>query len=312
MLSGNAAFMPRSARERLAIFLVRSTLRTTLKPVLSPRVPIPWQRWWLTLLTRSNRPKDRVDIQGAALGGVTGEWVRPRQRKANGKSRGVILYLHGGAYCIGSPATHRRLTASLALATGLPIFVADYRLAPEHPFPAAVEDAVSAYRSLSAMGPVIIAGDSAGGGLSLATALALRQRQISLPVALLLFSPWIDLTLSALSHAAAKREPILSYAWLSACARYYLAGSDPAAPLASPIYGDLRGLPPILIQVGSDDLLHGDATRIRGALMSAGVTVRFETVPAHWHVFQLHAGMLAAADAAIQQAADFVLLKVQT
>ena len=223
------------------------------------------------------RPRRRVEIQDHVLGGVKGEWVRSA-RPANAAQSAAILYLHGGGYCVGSPAMYRAVTARLARATGLPVFVADYRLAPEHPFPAAVDDAVAAYRALLEMGPVVVAGDSAGGGLALATALAARQLQLSPPAALILLSPWVDLTTSMLSDKAARHEAVLSRAWLAACARHYLAGGDPKAPLASPIYGDLHGLPPTLIQAGADELLHSDAVRVHDALTNAGVAVRCEIV----------------------------------
>jgi acetyl esterase/lipase len=310
MLCNSAEFAPHGARERLTAWLFRSALRFTLQPALSPTIPIPWQRWWLKRLTSLSRPGRRVEIRADVLGGVTGEWVRPARTTANGAQGAAILYLHGGAYCIGSPATHRAATARLARATGLPVFVADYRLAPEHPFPAAVDDAVSAYRSLQAMGPVIIAGDSAGGGIALAVALAGRPLQLDPPAALILFSPWVDLTTSMLSDEAATHEAVLSRAWLGACARHYLAGGDPTVPLASPVYGDLHGLPPTLIQVGSDELLYGDAVRIHDALTDAGVAVRCEIVPAVWHSFHLHAGMLPAANAAIDRASRFIFNSV--
>jgi monoterpene epsilon-lactone hydrolase len=154
------------------------------------------------------------------------------------------------------------------------------------------------------MGPVVIISESAGGGLAVATALRARQPLLRPPDALL-FSPWVDLTMATLSNQVTD-DPVLSRAWLAACARNYLASSDPRAPLASPIYGDLRELPPTLMQVGADELLLGDAPRKRDALLSADVTVRFEIGKGLWHGFHLHAGMLKAADAAIDRAGRFV------
>jgi acetyl esterase/lipase len=157
-------------------------------------------------------------------------------------------------------------------------------------------------------GPVAIAGDSAGAGLALATALSLRQCEIGSAAALVLFSPWADLTLSAITDEAARKEVMLSAAWLGDCARRYLAGESAATPLASPVFADLRGLPPTFIQTGADELLCSDALRIRDALAAAGVTARCEIVPGQWHTFQLCAGILPAADAAIARAARFVAL----
>jgi acetyl esterase/lipase len=305
MLCDSAEFTPRGGREWLTALFLRSVVRIAVKPVLSPKVSIPLQRWWLKRLTALIRPGHRVKIQDGVLGGVKGEWVRSTRTTTNTGQSAAILYLHGGGYCVGSPATHRAVTARLARTTGLPVFVADYRLAPEYPFPAAVDDAVAAYRALLEMGQVVVAGDSAGGGLALATALAARQLQLNLPAALILFSPWVDLTTSTLSDAA-KHEAVLSRAWLATCAGHYLADGDPNAPLASPIYGDLRGLPPTLIQAGVDELLHGDAVRIHDALLNAGVPVRCEIIAALWHGFHLHAGMLPAANAAIERVGRFI------
>jgi acetyl esterase/lipase len=305
MLFHSPEFTPATARERVAAPLLRAALRFAIRPVLSPHIPIPWQRRWLRVLTRSGRPSRRVDVEPGASGGVSGEWIRPRPPSASANSRAAILYLHGGGYCLGSPATHRAVTSRLARATGLLVFAADYRLAPEHPFPAAVEDAVAAYRSLIDNGPVIVAGESAGGGLSLATALVARERQIGQAAALVLFSPWVDLKPTALSpHKRA--DVMLSARWLDACARHYLAGHDAASPLASPIHADLRGLPPTLIQAGSEDILYGDAVRIHDALSDAGVPVVCEIVAKRWHAIQLHAGMLPSANAAIERASHFI------
>src|SRR5262245_10554840 len=165
------SLVPDSARERVVASILRVALRIFLLPALSPRLPIGFQRAWLRLLSRFTWAGGGVAIKPATVGGVSGEWLRP-----TGSAAATILYLHGGAYCTGSAATHRALTSRFARAAGLPLFAADYRLAPEHPFPAAAEDALSAYRALAAAGPVVLAGDSAGGGLALAVAPAARQQ----------------------------------------------------------------------------------------------------------------------------------------
>jgi acetyl esterase/lipase len=311
MLSNEAEFAPRGISERLMAVVLRTALRAFVKPALSPNVPIAWQRWWLKQLARLT---GAGGLEVGSAGGVNGEWMRPRQSgdaAAPADSRGVILYLHGGGYCVGSPRTHRALTSRLARATGLPVFAADYRLAPEHPFPCALDDAVAACRSLMQAGPVVIAGDSAGGGLALATALYLLRHQIGSAAALLLFSPWADLTLSAITDKVARREVMLSAAWLADCARHYLAGESASNPLASPIFADLRGLPPTFIQAAADELLRSDAARAGDALVAAGVTTQCEIVPGQWHTFQLHAGILPAAHAAIERAAGFIGLALK-
>ena len=309
MPSDEAEFERPRTRERLTAAIVRAALRTTVKPALSPKVPIVWQRWWLAQLARLTRASGQTTLEAGTAGGVKGEWLRPRRAgdaAASTIATGAILYLYGGGYCVGSPRIHRALTSRLAGAAGLPVFAADYRLAPEHPFPAALDDAVAACRSLMQRGPVVIAGDSAGSGLALATALYLRQHAIGSAAALVLFSPWADLTLSAIADEAARKEVMLSAAWLGDCARRYLAGESAATPLASPVFADLRGLPPTFIQSGADELLCGDALRIRDALVAAGVTAYCEIVPGQWHTFQLCAGILPAANAAVARAARFI------
>ncbi|MEA2957660.1 MAG: hypothetical protein QOJ58_3160 [Alphaproteobacteria bacterium] len=294
MLSASAEFVPRGARERIVAPLLRLALQLALKPALSPSVPIARQRRRVARLARLARPRIAVATEPAIVGGVPGEWLRPPEAEA--ALHGTVLYLHGGGYCIGAAATHRAITMHLAHLTRASVFAADYRLAPEHPYPAAVEDARSAYRALAAQGPVVLAGDSAGGGLALATALAAREQP---PAALVLFSPWIDL--AAARPDAPSGEAMLSAPWLDACARHYLG----AAP-ASALDADLAGLPPVLIQAGTDELLHQDAVRLHDALDAAGVAVHCEIVPGRWHSFQLHAGSLPSADAALARAAAFL------
>jgi acetyl esterase/lipase len=296
----------RGGGERLAALLLRTALRITVRPVLSPRISIKRQRWWLRRIALMGRPTPgQQTVEAGKVGGVSGEWIRPLQLSAATERGATILYLHGGAYCVGAPATHRAITLQLGRRSRMPVFAADYRLAPEHPFPAAVDDAVSVCRSLLEMGPLVIAGDSAGGGLAVATALAIQQNHIGTPAALVLFSPWIDLS-SPLITAGGKRNVMLSHRWLDACARHYTAGRDLKSPLASPIYGDLRGLPPTLIQAGTDDLLHPQSVRLHDAMRDAGVLVRCEIVSNYWHVFQLHAGVLSAADDALARASEFI------
>ncbi len=303
-----AEFARLGMRERLTAAVLRTALRTLIKPALSPKVPIMRQRRRLDRLAGLTRASSQTPLEVGTAGGVNGEWLRPRRSGDAAASPGTILYLHGGGYCVGSPRTHRALASRLARAASLPVFAADYRLAPEHPFPAALDDAVAAYRSLMQSGPMVIAGDSAGGGLALATALYLRQHDKGSPAALVLFSPWVDLTLSALGAQAERQEVMLSTAWLGDCARHYLGGERAAAPLASPVFADLRGLPPVFIQAAAGELLCSDALRVKGALVAAGVAAHCEIVPAQWHTFQLHAGILPAANAAIERAARFISL----
>ena len=293
---------PDGWRETLLAPLLRGVLKLVLKPVLSPRRPIPLQRRWLKAVSRLSLPPRGVVIAPTTVAGVPAEWVRLR----DGTPRpGTVLYLHGGAYCVGSPATHRPITGALARTTGMAVLVLDYRLAPEHPHPAALHDALAACRAVRDAGPLVLAGDSAGAGLALATALALRDAGEPLPTALYLVAPWVDLGLQQLP-APSPGEAMLSAAWVGDCAARYLAGGSAEQPLASPIHANLHGLPPVLMQLGTDDLLHAEGLRLHTALQRAGVRVHAEVWQDRWHVFQLHAGALPSADEALQRAGDFI------
>ncbi len=223
--------------------------------------------------------------------------------------RGVLLYLHGGAWCVHLPALYGTFAAQLSAATGLRVLLVDYRLAPEHPFPAAVDDAVAAYRGVLAAGiapgQLALAGDSAGGGLALATALRLRELGEPGPAALVLFSPWVDLGRPDRGPPP-RGEVMVSLPWVEQCARLYLAGRDAGDGLASPINGDLRGLPLVLVQVGRDEILLQDSRRLHAALVAANVQVTLQEFPGRWHVFQSNAGVLAYADRALRAAAQFM------
>jgi monoterpene epsilon-lactone hydrolase len=292
--------------ERLVAAVLRTVLRATLLPTFRSDRPIPEQRRRLELITRLTLPARGVVYAAASCGGVPGEFVRARD-VAPGS--GAILYLHGGAYCVGSHVTHRSVSSHLARRTVANIFVADYRLAPEYPCPAAVDDAIAAYRGLReqgwAPGQVAFVGDSAGGGLALAAALKLRELGEPLPAALVLFSPWVDLG-NPDRGAPPPGEIMISLPWVQECARLYLAGRDARDPLASPIQGDLRGLPPTLIQAGQDEILLQDSRRLHAALVAANVPAQLAEYPRRWHVFQANAGVLADADRALESVAGFL------
>ena len=298
-------FTPQGWLEKLLAALQRKALQGLIKPVFSPRFSIRFQRRWLDALARLSVPVPRAaQATAATVGGVPGEWLRAKVAGTE-TAPATVLYLHGGAYCIGSPRTHRSLTARLSLASGLPVFVADYRLAPEHPFPAALDDALAAYRALRAEGPVIVGGDSAGGGLALALAMALRDAGEALPASLLLLSPLGDAVLPDPLPPLPPGEAMLSPAWAEACVDFYRGPHSAAEPGISPLRGDLRGLPPTLIQAGTDELLHDQALALETALQAAGVHTRCEITQHRWHVFQLHGGVLKSADEAITRLASF-------
>jgi acetyl esterase/lipase len=292
------------------------TLRATIiqrimrdfKNALLLDVPIETRRQRLDAVARRGiRVPRGVSVQTVAAGPVPGEWIKPETVEPG---RG-ILYLHGGGYVIGSPTTHRGLAGHLAIASRAKILLIDYRLAPEHPFPAALEDALAAYRFLCDQGfdprHLVIGGDSAGGGLSLATALSLRDSGAPLPAALFLISPWTDLTFSGNSvHERAERDPLLkpySSDWL---VEVY-AGTYPLThPYISPLFADLHGLPPTLIQVGSEEILFDDSARLEMKLKEAGVPVELEVWEEMWHVFHAFVPYLPEAWEAIQHIGQFI------
>jgi monoterpene epsilon-lactone hydrolase len=227
-------------------------------------------------------------------GGVPAEWVT-----APGcDPMRAVLYLHGGGYVIGSINTHRRLAYDISAASGARVLVIDYRLAPEHPFPAAVDDAAKAWRWLLQQGfatnRLAIAGDSAGGGLTLATLVNLRDQKLGLPACAVAISPWVDLEGVGTSITArAPQDPMVQKDGLLWMAGLYLNGKDAKTPLAAPLHADLKGLPPILVQVGTAETLLDDATRIAEKLHAAGVDVRLAVWPNMLHVFPLFAPILS-------------------
>lgn len=227
----------------------------------------------------------------ATLGGVPGEWVEA----VHGEPTATLLYLHGGGFVGCSPLTHRPITAAFAL-RGFRVFVPDYRLAPEHPFPAAIDDAVAAWRALRAQeqaagGPrrLVVAGESAGGNLALALMLRLRAAGEALPAGAALFSPATDLveggSPSVLGNAG--RDAMFRGDGLHHLAQAYLGGADPAQPLASPVRADLRGLPPLLLHVGETEALRDDSVRLADMARAAGVPVQLRVWPVVPHAWQL-------------------------
>jgi len=248
------------------------------------------------------QPPAGTQVAPTDAGGVPAEWVT-----ALGVTGGrVVMYLHGGGYQIGSPATLRNLVALLSAAAQARVLSVDYRLAPEHRFPAAVDDAVAAYRWLLTAGhypaDLAIAGDSACGGLTLATLVALRDAGDPLPAAAVTMSPWTDLALTGESlRTRADADVMLNPAGIAQTAALYLAGADPRHPYASPLYADLHGLPPILIQAGDAELILDDATRFATCARAAGVDVTLDIWDEMPHVFQAFVGLLPEADQAVAQ-----------
>jgi len=260
---------------------------------------------------RAIRVPRGVNLQALSADGVPSEWLEPD----NAVPGRAILYLHGGAYVICSPATHRGLAGKISQASHARLLLIDYRLAPENPFPAALEDALSAYRWLLGKGfapdHIAIGGDSAGGGLTLATALSLRDNHEKLPAALFLLSPWTDLTFSGESiRSRADRDPLLRFSddnWLvNAYANEYPLNH----PYISPLFADLHGLPPTFIQVGTEEILFDDSTRLEQKGRLSGVDISIETWPGMWHVFQVFAPYVPEAQQAIDKIGEYIRVRL--
>ena len=248
-----------------------------------------------------------VRLAPTTIGGVAAEWVRA----PGARDDGVLLYLHGGGYVFGSPLSHRHFVANLSAETGLQGLLLDYRLAPEHPFPAAVDDALVAYRALldggHSAGRIVVAGDSAGGGLAVSLMLAARGAGLPMPAAGICLSPWTDLTQSAGSYTSrAKTDPNITRDGLDALAAHYLAGADPRNPLASPLFGDLAGLPPLLIHVGGAEVLVDDAVNLYKRASEAGVAATLEVWDDMVHVWHRYFPMLREGREANARIAEFV------
>jgi len=262
------------------------------------------RRDWETLFAPALEPSDTAPCDA---NGVAAQWIAG----ANARNDRVLLYFHGGGYQIGSIATHRDLILRIAEAAGCRALGVDYRLAPEHRFPAAVEDAVAVYRWVLDQGyapaKIAIAGDSAGGGLALAALVALRGRGFPMPAAAAMLSPWTDLAAAGASYRTrAAHDPIHQRGMLLALAKTYLGpDGDPREPLASPLYADLRGLPPLLIQVGDRETILDDSRGLAERARATGVDTTLEIWDGMIHVFQLHAAELASAGRAIASIGAF-------
>jgi len=289
----------------------RQLLIHQIAPTFRGGVPLAEQRRFLDNMgnTMGDNPAlpPGLVVRVGELAGRPCEWLQ----NPGHSDPHIFLYLHGGGYVMGSCAAYRALASRIGLACGIQAVVPEYRLAPEHPFPAGLDDAVAAYHALLASGHdprrIIIGGDSAGGGLTLATLLTLRDAGAPLPAAAVLLSPFTDLTCSGetLSTRAAL-EPWLNPTLFAPLVRLYAGNHDRAQPLLSPLFGDLRGLPPLLIHVGDHEVLLADSTRLAERARAAGVSVLLAVWPELWHVFQLFAPALPEAQRSLDQIGAFV------
>ncbi|MDZ7685655.1 MAG: alpha/beta hydrolase [Gammaproteobacteria bacterium] len=245
-----------------------------------------------------------VKVESLMIGDVPCEWLGPKSDRA-------LMYLHGGGYVFGGLDSHRDLGWRLAEASGMRVLMVDYRLAPENPFPAAIEDASECYRWLIEQGyaaeQLAIGGDSAGGGLTLATLLNIKNLGMPMPHSAILLSPWCDLSMSGDSISLnAESDSMLAVGGLKKCAEAYLGDRDRRAPFASPLFGDLSGLPPMLIQVGSTEILLSDSRRLADKLKAAGSEAALEVWPNMPHVFQVFAARVPEGKQAIRNLGEFL------
>ena len=246
-------------------------------------------------------PRDAT-FEPGTLGGVPGEWIRP----VGGQASRRLFYVHGGGFVACSPRTHRPVTGALAR-RGFTVFAPDYRLAPENPFPAGLDDVIAAWTAFRAAGPASLAGESAGGNLALALMLAARDRGLPLPSAACLFSPVTDLAaLDGSRVSNGNRDAMFHSRSIAEVGPLYVGEGDPRTPLASPVYGDPAGLPPLLFHVGDREILRDDAVRMAERAKAAGVETRLRIFPVVAHAWQFADRMLPEATTSLDEAADFL------
>lgn len=291
--------------------IMRLGVRQLGRRCLDPALPWRVQRTRLDHLMGAALLPRGTAITAQSIGGVRAEVVSA----LGPASPRTVIHFHGGGFCVGSPRAVRSWAAHLSAAAGCRVVLPAYRLAPEHPYPAALQDAAAVMAALSAAtdpGQLVLSGDSAGGALALALAMRLRDAGQPPPAGCILLSPWLDLGRDRRAvPELVRRDILLSPDWLAACARAYADPSAWADPQVSPLCGDHAGLAPLLIQAGADDLLAPDSELLAAGARAAGVDVTYTRWPRMWHDFALQPGMLTAADSALAQAAWFVAGQAQ-
>ena len=302
--------------EHLKRYAVEKILKLSCKLPSQYHLPVSVLRQSMTLVSKSFPLRKEVVISTVQLGRHLAE---RHMLDSHGKPSKVILHIHGGVFFLGGPQTHRGLANQIAAQTGATVYVLDYPLAPEQPYPAAIYAVKEAYMALIQAGhnarDIVISGDSCGGNLALAAVIALRDEKIMLPAALILMSPFLDLTLSGESmQMNQKLDAMLNRELLQQGIEYYVgqqalhnATDNPLAhPALSPLFADLSNLPPTLIQVGSKEILLDDSTRLKALAEEAGVKVELNIYPGMWHVFQMFSPWIAMAEQAILELRDFI------
>jgi len=296
----------RPAGPRLPPALVRLGLRQVRRRVLDPGLPWAVQRRRLDQIVRAAPVPRGTTVTQQVLNGLRADVVTAGRARPGR----TVVHFHGGGYCIGSALLARTWAAHLSAKAACRVVLPEYRLAPANPHPAALNDArdvMNAVLGEAAPSSIVVSGDSAGGGLAMAVVLALRDRGEALPAGCILLSPWLDLSRDRRAvPALVRRDVLLSPRWLEACATGYADPAKWADPSVSPLLAAHGGLPPLLIQAGSDDLLAPDAEGLAASASAAGVDVTYTRWPRMWHYFELQPGLVTAADSALSQAAWFV------
>jgi epsilon-lactone hydrolase len=287
---------------------IKLSVKRALKKGISDRAMDEQRQMLDTAARKLGKLPKNCQVEQLEIEGLYAEWLSSENILADK----VILYLHGGGYAFCSANTHRSLAARIGKAAGVKVLFPEYRLAPEHPFPAAIEDAVTVYRWLLRQGydssKIILAGDSAGGGLSIAATLVLRDQNEPLPGAIVCLSPWVDLTSSGESYRKNKEiDPYLSVQGVRDAALMY-AGNENSLnhPLVSPVFADLTGLPPLFIQAGNHEILQSDAELLAKQARHAGVNVTFKVWDGMWHVWQISGDTLPEAKKAVSEIGNYL------
>ena len=298
---------PRDLRNvRVPPAVMRLCMRQVGRRALDPGLPWETQRQRLDWAARATPAPRSTVVARSVMNGIETEVVTA----GGAVPERTVVHFHGGGYCVGSARTVRAWAAHLSARAACRVVVPEYRLAPDHPHPAALDDARDVMKALlgdAAPGSVVVSGDSAGGGLALSAILELRDAGADLPAGCILLSPWLDLGRNWWAvPELVRRDVVLSPRWLEACALAYTGRADRADPSISPLRAAHAGLPPLLIQAASDDLLAPDAAGLAASAAAAGVDVTYTKWPRMGHDFALEPGLLAAADSALSQAAWFV------
>ena len=274
--------------------------------LVNEKVPVQEQRRRFDTLNLIARAPKGVSLEQTQVAGVPVEVITP-DHYSGGKH---LVYFHGGAFCVGAPKTHRDLTVSLAKILNRKVWVVDYRLAPENPFPAAPEDCLAVYRELLAdIAPqdIALAGDSAGGNLVLVVMLMARDQKLPLPAAGVLYSPWTDLRCCTESYYTKRTlDPMLTGPWLRRMRDHYRNGADVHLPELSPVFADLSGLPPMLLHVGSNEVLLNDSLNLEARVRACGGQIHFKVWDSLWHVFHAHVQYLEVARQAVTETRTFL------